>query len=49
MQTNEHQNRMAATNSIYPKVAVQWLNQDLYLVDSEVFRNSHLRIAAKRW
>jgi len=41
-------------NSTYPKVAVQWLNQALYfyqsfcLVDSEVLRNRHLRVAAKR-
>ena len=42
-------------NSTYPKVAVQWLNQALCfyqsfcLVDSEVLRNRHLRVAAKRW
>ena len=42
-------------NSTYPKVAVQWLNQalcfyqSLCLVDSEVLRNRHLRVAAKRW
>ena len=42
-------------NSTYPKVAVQWLNQALYfypsfcLVDSEVLRNRHLRVAAKRY
>jgi len=41
-------------NSTYPKVAVQWLNQalciyqSLCLVDSEVLRNRHLRVAAKR-
>jgi hypothetical protein len=41
-------------NSTYPKVAVQWLNQVLCfyqnscLVDSEVLRNRHLRVAAKR-
>jgi len=41
-------------NSTYPKVAVKWLNQVLYfyqglcLVDSEVLRNRHLRVAAKR-
>jgi hypothetical protein len=40
-------------NSTYPKVAVQWLNQalcfyqSLCLVDSEVLRNRHLRVAAK--
>jgi hypothetical protein len=42
-------------NSAYPKVAVQWLNQALYfyqslcLVDSEVLRNRHLRVAANRY
>jgi hypothetical protein len=42
-------------NSTYPKVAVQWLNQalcfyqSLCLVDIEVLRNRHLRIAAKRY
>ena len=46
--------RMAAPNSTYPKVAVLWLNQalcfyqSLCLVDSEVLRNRHLRVAAKR-
>ena len=41
-------------NSTYPKVAVQWLNQALcfyqsfYFVDSEMLRNRHLRVAAKR-
>ena len=30
------------------KMAVQWLNQALCLVDSEVLRNPYLRIAAKR-
>ena len=46
---------MAAGNSTYPKVAVQWLNQALCfyqsfcLVDSEVLRNRHLRVAAKRY
>jgi len=41
-------------NSTYPKVAVQWLNQALCFyqsscsVDSEVLRNRHLRVAAKR-
>lgn len=43
-----------SANSTYPKVAVQWLNQALCLfqsfclVDSEVLRNRHLRVAAKR-
>jgi len=55
MQTNIRQDRMPATNSTYPKVAVQWLNQalcfyqSLCLVDSEVLQNRHLRVAAKRW
>jgi len=41
-------------NSTYPKVEVHWLNQamcfyqSLCLVDSEVLRNRHLRVAAKR-
>jgi hypothetical protein len=45
----------AAANSTYPKVAVQWLNQALYfyqsfcLVESEMLRNRHLRVAAKRY
>jgi hypothetical protein len=44
-----------ATNSTYPKVAIQWLNQalcfyqSLCLVDSEVLRNRHLRVPAKRY
>ena len=44
-----------AYDNTYPKVAVQWLNQALYfyqslcLVDIEVLRNRHLRVAAKRW
>ena len=47
--------RTTGYNSTYPKVAVQWLNQvpnsyrDLCLVDSEVLRNRHLRVAAKRY
>jgi hypothetical protein len=47
--------KITVANSPYPKVAVQWLNQtlcfyqSLCLVDSEVLRNSHLRVAAKRW
>jgi hypothetical protein len=46
---------LAAYNSTYPKVAVQGLNQalcsyqNLCLVDSEVLRNRHLRVAAKRY
>ncbi|WP_341908380.1 hypothetical protein [Fluviicola taffensis] len=41
-------------NSTYPKVAVQWLNealcfyQSLCLTKSEMLRNRHLRVAAKR-
>jgi hypothetical protein len=44
-----------AGNSTYPKLAVQSLNQalcsyqSLCLVDSEVLRNRHLRVAAKRY
>ncbi len=47
--------RKPAHNSTYPKVAVQWLNEDhffnqnLCLVFSEVLRNRHLRGAAKRY
>jgi hypothetical protein len=43
---------LTSANSTYPKVAVQWLNQALCfyqsfcLVDSEVLRNRHLRVAA---
>jgi hypothetical protein len=43
-----------AFNSTYPKVVVHWLNpalrfyQSYCLVDSEVLRNRHLRVAAKR-
>lgn len=46
---------MPTANSTYPKVAVHWLNQALCfyqsfcLVDSEVLRNRHLRVAAKRY
>jgi hypothetical protein len=48
-------NKSTTANSTYPKVAVQWLNQALCffqsfcLVDSEVLRNRHLRVAAKRY
>jgi hypothetical protein len=44
--------RKTPYNSTYPKVAIQWLNQAfcfyqrLCLVDSEVLRNRHLRVAA---
>jgi len=47
--------KKTAYNSAYPKVAFQWLNQALCiyqsfcLVDSEVLRNRHLRVAAKRY
>jgi len=49
------ENRKTGYNSTYPKVAVQWFNQalcfyqSLCLVDSEVLRNRHLRVAAKRY
>jgi hypothetical protein len=49
------EDRKTPYNSTYPKVAVQWLNQALCsyqsvcLVDSEVLRNRHLRVAAKRY
>jgi len=55
MQTNRRQNRMPATNSTYPKVAVQWLNEALCFVSSSLvadsfrLRNRHLRVAAKRY
>ena len=45
---------MPADNGTYPKVEVQWLNQvqffyqSLCLVESKVFRNRQLRVAAKR-
>ncbi len=44
-----------AANSTYKKLAVQWLNealcnyQSLCLVDSEVLRNRHLRVAANHY
>jgi len=47
--------RKPAHNSTYPKVAVQRLSralcfyQTFCLVDSEVLRNRHLRVAAKRY
>ncbi|OFY98457.1 MAG: hypothetical protein A3K10_09375 [Bacteroidetes bacterium RIFCSPLOWO2_12_FULL_31_6] len=53
--TNYYRQRSTGGNSTYPKVAVQWLNQALCfyqiscLVDSEVLRNRHLRVAAKRY
>jgi hypothetical protein len=51
----DERTKRASANSTYPKVAVQWLNQalcfyqSLCLVDSEVLRNRHLRVAAKRY
>ena len=51
---HKHTTETAAANSTYPKEAVLWLNkalcfyQSLCLVDSEVLRNRHLRVAAKR-
>jgi hypothetical protein len=47
--------KKTSANSTYPKVAVQWFNQalrfyqSLCLVNSEVLRNRHLRVAAKRY
>jgi hypothetical protein len=47
--------RRASANNTYPKVAVQWFNQALCfyqsfcLVDSEVLRIRHLRVAANRY
>ena len=47
--------RRASANSIYPQVVVTWLNQvqcfyqSLYLTDSEVLQNHHLRVAANRY
>jgi hypothetical protein len=57
MQSDEKtgRNKQRTANSTYPKVAVQWLNQalciyqSLCLVDSEVLRNRHLRVAANRY
>ncbi len=48
-------NRTAATNSTYKKLAVQWLNDNLYfvsnfvVVNSFVLRNRQLLVAAKRY
>jgi len=50
----QRQTEKPTGNSSYPKVAIQWLNQALCFyqssvqVDSEVLRNRHLRVAAKR-
>ena len=47
--------RKTPYNSTYPKVAVRWVNkalcfyESLCLLDSEVLRNRHLRVAAKRY
>jgi hypothetical protein len=55
LDNTKRENEMTTANSTYPKVAVQWLNQalcfyqSLCLVDSEVLRNRHLRVAAKRY
>jgi hypothetical protein len=55
MRIYEVTGKTTAYNSTYPKVAAQWLNQalcfnqSLCLVDSEVLRNRHLRVAAKRY
>ena len=55
MQNRNTEKERRRHNSTYPKVAVQWFNQALCfyqsfcLVDSEVFRNRHLRVAAKLW
>jgi hypothetical protein len=52
---NQENKEKTPYNSTYPKVAVQWLNQalcfyqSLCLVDSEVLRNRHLRLAANRY
>jgi hypothetical protein len=51
---NEDITEARTANSTYPKVAVRWLNQafcfyqSLCYADSEVLRNCHLRVAAKR-
>jgi hypothetical protein len=48
-------NRKTAYNSRLPQWGLTWLNQALCfyqsfcLVDSEVLRNRHLRVAAKRY
>ena len=53
--TKKSEIKARTANSTYPKVAVQWLNQalcfyqSLCLVDSEVLRNRHLRVAANRY
>ncbi len=53
--TIHRQDRTPVANSTYPKVAFHWLNQALCfyqsfcLVNSEVLRNRHLRVVAKRY
>jgi hypothetical protein len=43
-------NRQKKThNNTYPKVAVQWLNKALYLVESEVLRNPPLPQVPNLW
>jgi hypothetical protein len=47
--------RKTPYNCSYPKAAGQWLNQALcliqsfYLINSEVLKNRHLWVAAKRY
>jgi hypothetical protein len=54
MKVSQLNKEIRTPNSTYPKVAVQWLNQalcfyqSLCLVESEVLRNRHLRVAANR-
>ena len=54
MITTHDRQETATSNSSYPKVAIQWLSQVLCLyqssclVDNEVLRNRHLRVAANR-
>jgi len=51
---NTEPTRRASANSIYKKLAVQWLNEALYFVssfmvaDSLVLRNRQLLVAANR-
>ena len=40
---------ITAVNSIHLKVSVQWLNQALCLVDSEMLRIQHPKVAANRY
>ncbi len=54
MQLKSGEKRSTRHNTGLAKVAVQWLNQALHFyqslcfVDSDVLRNRHLRVAAKR-